>query len=559
MDMSLLHCGFGARARDGHDCSPSGHPISLPSTAQPRGASPLKFLAAAPDFPRGLRPQGSKPRNGRELPLQERLNLTDFSRLGLAAPLLHALTKQGYTHPTPIQAQAIPPIMTGRDLVGIAQTGTGKTAAFALPILHYLAANKRAAPRNGCRVLVLSPTRELASQIADSFRSLGAGLSLSTAVIFGGVPHGAQIKALARGLDILVATPGRLEDHLDSRAARLGETEIFVLDEADRMLDLGFVKAIRRIAGVLPKRRQNLFFSATMPDEIAALAGGLLVNPVEVSVTPAAKTADRVDQRVLLVETSRKRDLLVELFSDPDMSRTIVFTRTKRGADKVAKHLDENGIAACAIHGNKSQSQRERSLEAFRAGRARAMVATDIAARGIDIDGVTHVVNFEIPEVAEAYVHRIGRTARAGAAGTAISLCDGAEQALLRNIERLTRQKLPAVDRRGTPLAASRQAETVSKPAMPHHRPAPHGHDPVRERGTGGKSGAAPRAQRPAAKKPETRSAGSRTDADGIPQFLSRPAQRGDAAKPSNPVRYGSPAPKAGSRHPAKIAAHSQP
>ena len=302
----------------------------------------------------------------------------------------------------------------------------------------------------------------------------------------------------ARGLDVLVATPGRLEDHLDSRAARLGETEIFVLDEADRMLDLGFVKAIRRIAGALPKRRQNLFFSATMPAEIAALAGGLLVDPVEVSVTPAAKTADRINQKVLLIETSRKRDLLVELFGDPEMTRTIVFTRTKRGADKVAQHLESNGIAACAIHGNKSQNQRERSLEAFRAGRARAMVATDIAARGIDIDGVTHVVNFELPEVAEAYVHRIGRTARAGAEGTAISLCDGAEQALLRGIEKLTRLKLPTVDRRGGPLAASRTVAAVARPAMPNRRPDHNGHALARERGTGAKAESAHRGPRSA-------------------------------------------------------------
>jgi ATP-dependent RNA helicase RhlE len=356
--------------------------------------------------------------------------LTDFSRLGLAASLLRALAKQGYSHPTPIQAQAIPPIMAGRDLIGIAQTGTGKTAAFALPILHYLATHRRAAPRNGCRVLVLSPTRELASQIAETFRCLGAGVPLSIAVIFGGVPHGAQIKALARGLDVLVATPGRLEDHLDARAARLGDTEFFVLDEADRMLDLGFVKAIRRIIGTLPRLRQNLFFSATMPNEIATLAGDLLVDPIEVSVTPVAKPADRVNHQVMLIETSCKRDLLVELFGDARMTRTLVFTRTKRGADKVTQHLDHSGIAACAIHGNKSQSQRERSLDAFRGGRVRALVATDIAARGLDIDGVTHVVNFELPEVAEAYVHRIGRTARAGAAGIAISLCDGAERGL---------------------------------------------------------------------------------------------------------------------------------
>jgi len=354
--------------------------------------------------------------------------------------------------------------MAGRDLIGIAQTGTGKTAAFALPILHYLATHRRAAPRNGCRVLVLSPTRELASQIAESFRCLGAGLPLSIAVIFGGVPHGAQIKALARGLDVLVATPGRLEDHLDARAARLGDTEFFVLDEADRMLDLGFVKAIRRIIGTLPKRRQNLFFSATMPNEIATLAGDLLVDPIEVSVTPVAKPADRVNHQVMLIETSRKRDLLVELFGDARMTRTLVFTRTKRGADKVTQHLDHSGIAACAIHGNKSQSQRERSLDAFRGGRVRALVATDIAARGLDIDGVTHVVNFELPEVAEAYVHRIGRTARAGAAGIAISLCDGAERALLRNIEKLTRLQLPMLDRRGAPPPPpTRRIETPAR------------------------------------------------------------------------------------------------
>ncbi|HEY8006749.1 MAG TPA: DEAD/DEAH box helicase [Methylocella sp.] len=511
--------------------------------------------------------------------------MTDFSRLGLAAPLLAALAKQGYTQPTPIQSQAIPPILAGRDLVGIAQTGTGKTAAFALPILHYLAQNPRPAPRNGCRVLVLSPTRELASQIADSFRSLGGGLRLNTAVIFGGVPHGAQIKALARGLDILVATPGRLEDHLDSRAARLGEAEIFVLDEADRMLDLGFVKAIRRIAGLLPKQRQNLFFSATMPAEIAALASGLLNDPVEVSVTPAAKTADRINQRVLLIETSRKRDLLVELFADAGMTRTIVFTRTKRGADRVAQHLDGNGIAACAIHGNKSQGQRERSLEAFRAGRARVMVATDIAARGIDIDGVTHVVNFELPEVAEAYVHRIGRTARAGAEGTAISLCDGAEQALLRGIERLTRLKLPTVDRRGGPLAASRTVAAPATPAAQNRRPDHKGHV-ARERTSGAKAEAAHRGPRsaprhadarhadarhpdarhsdtrhPDARRAETRHseprhAESRTDGSGVPLFLSRQAPRGNAGKPS-PVRYGSAPAKTRSRQPAKADAHS--
>lgn len=399
-------------------------------------------------------------------------NLQDFSGLGLAAPLLKALAREGYSTPTPIQAQAIPVVMAGRDLVGVAQTGTGKTAAFALPILNALATRPKSAPRGGCRVLVLSPTRELASQIAGSFRALGHDLPLSTAAIFGGVPHGAQIKALARGLDILVATPGRLVDHLDARVAHLGATEFFVLDEVDQMLDLGFAKAINRVVGALPSRRQNLFFSATMPPEIARLAGKLLDNPIEVCVTPVAKTADRVDQRVLLVEAHRKRELLVELFAEADMARAIVFTKTKRGADKVMRHLDDAGIAALAIHGNKSQSQRERSLEAFRAGRIRALVATDIAARGIDVDGVTHVVNYELPEVAEAYVHRIGRTARAGAEGVAISLCDGSERDLLRNIEKLTKLRLPAVDRRADPSASERPAASVEHRRHPQARSA---------------------------------------------------------------------------------------
>jgi len=448
--------------------------------------------------------------------------------------------------------------MAGRDLVGIAQTGTGKTAAFALPILHYLATHKRLAPRHGCRVLVLSPTRELASQIAECFRTLGAGLQLSIATVFGGVSHGAQIKALARGLDILVATPGRLEDHLDSRAARLGEAEIFVLDEADRMLDLGFVKAIRRITAALPKRRQNLFFSATMPAEIATLAESLLVNPVEVSVTPAAKTADRISQKVLLVETSRKRDLLVELFADAQMTRTIVFTRTKRGADKVARHLDENGIAACAIHGNKSQSQRERSLEAFRAGRARAMVATDIAARGIDIDGVTHVVNFELPEVAEAYVHRIGRTARAGAEGTAISLCDGAEHALLRNIEKLTRLKLPTDDRRDLAPSSPHHAVSATRPetANRHRDQAPH--SSARERGVNGKTQSSLGGPRAEARHSAPRGPASNGDGSGSRTFLSRQTQRASTGKAASPVRYGSTAAKTSTRRPSSKAAHPQ-
>jgi ATP-dependent RNA helicase RhlE len=401
--------------------------------------------------------------------------LENFNGFGLAAPLVTALTQMGYAKPTPIQAQAIPVLMRGSDLIGVAQTGTGKTAAFALPILDRLIADKRPAPRGGARVLVLSPTRELASQIAQSFRDLSAGLRLDIAVVFGGVPHGAQIRALQGGLDVLVATPGRLVDHLDARVANLSAVEFFVLDEVDRMLDLGFIKPIRRVVRELPRKRQNLFFSATMPPDIRKLAGELLHEPHEVSVTPAAKTADRVEQTVIHVDAPRKRDMLVELFADPALTRTIVFTRTKRGADQVARTLDEAGVSALAMHGNKSQGQRERALAAFRSGQARALVATDIAARGIDIDGVSHVVNFELPEVAEAYVHRIGRTARAGHAGQAISLCGAAERDSLRAIERLTRLHIFALDRRGDkgpkPAPVVRKAETKPAPDRPHHSP----------------------------------------------------------------------------------------
>jgi ATP-dependent RNA helicase RhlE len=383
--------------------------------------------------------------------------LKTFTELGLASPILKALEGEGYTTPTPIQAKAIPPVMEGADLLGIAQTGTGKTAAFALPILHRLAENRKPAPRRGCRVLVLSPTRELASQIAASFKTYGRHLGISVATVFGGVAHRPQRQALSRGVDVLVATPGRLLDHVAQRDAVLDGTEVFVLDEADQMLDLGFVKPIRQIVAQLATRRQNLFFSATMPKEISGLADELLRDPVKVSVAPVATTAERVDQRIIHIEARKKRALLAELLADENMSRTLVFTRTKRGADRVARHLETGGIQVAAIHGNKSQRQREEALFAFRKAKIRVLVATDIAARGIDVDLVSHVVNFELPEVPEAYVHRIGRTARAGASGIAISLCDGAERNLLRSIERLTRQTIPSEDRRNdTTLEADR-------------------------------------------------------------------------------------------------------
>ena len=375
--------------------------------------------------------------------------MTQFKDLNLNASILEALTAKGYTQPTPIQLAAIPGVMEGRDLLGIAQTGTGKTAAFALPILHRLAANRKPAPRRGCRCLVLSPTRELATQIAENFKAYGSKLGLSVATIFGGVGHGPQRQALARGVDVIVAAPGRLLDHLGERDADLSQLEIFVLDEADQMLDMGFIVPIRQIVKHLPKQRQNLFFSATMPSDIEKLANDLLNrDPLKVSVAPPSTTVERVNQSVVFVEAGRKRGLLTELFAQPDYSRVLVFTRTKRGADKVARILEGGGVQAIAIHGNKSQAQRERALAEFKAGKVRALVATDIAARGIDISSVSHVVQYELPDVPEQYVHRIGRTARAGKDGSAVAFCAEDERSLLRDIERVTRQKIPSSDRR---------------------------------------------------------------------------------------------------------------
>jgi ATP-dependent RNA helicase RhlE len=374
--------------------------------------------------------------------------VTTFSDLGLAESLLRALRLQNYTIPTPIQAQSIPILMEGADLLGIAQTGTGKTAAFALPILHRLQANRVFAAPRCAQVLVLAPTRELAAQIAESFRNYGKYMGASVACIVGGVSFGPQIKAMARGVDVLVATPGRLLDHMQSGHVKLDQTTYVVLDEADHMLDLGFVLPVRKIMSKAPKTRQTLLFSATMPKEIASLAEEFLNKPQRVSVTPVATTAERVEQRVILCDAGAKGAILAEMLASPDFARTIVFTRTKRGADRVSKSLDAAGISSVAIHGNKSQGQRQNALDAFKNGRARVLVATDIAARGIDVSGVSHVVNFELPDVPESYVHRIGRTARAGKEGEAISLVENAERPLLRAIERLTRQEIPAQDKR---------------------------------------------------------------------------------------------------------------
>jgi ATP-dependent RNA helicase RhlE len=379
------------------------------------------------------------------------MTLTEFSGLGLAAPIARALAEENYTTPTPIQSQAIPPVISGRDLVGIAQTGTGKTAAFALPILNHLATNRSGLTKKSARILVLSPTRELSGQIADSFKTYGRHLKLSTTLAIGGVNIGRQIKALANGVDILVATPGRLLDLVNTKAIRLDRIEVFVLDEADRMLDMGFIGDIRKIAKMLPEQRQTLFFSATMPNEIEHLVSQFLKEPVRVAVTPVAKTADKVEQRVILIEKNGKTGLLVEVLKAEPIDRALVFTRTKHGADKVVKSLQNAGIASDAIHGNKSQNQRERALGTFRSGKVRVLVATDIAARGIDVDGVSHVINFDMPNIPESYVHRIGRTARAGAEGIAISFVANDERAFLRDVERLTKISIPSTDRRLNP------------------------------------------------------------------------------------------------------------
>ena len=371
--------------------------------------------------------------------------MTTFTDLGLIAPLLKALAAEGYTKPTPIQAQAIPQVLSGRDLLGVAQTGTGKTAAFALPILQKLSARPLRTPPKSCRALILSPTRELASQIQDNIRIYGKFLQLNSTVIFGGVSLSRQVRDCQQGIDIIVATPGRLLDLVKQRALFLTDVEMFVLDEADQMLDMGFIHDIRKIVSYLPVHRHNMFFSATMPKEIAELAGRLLTNPAHVAVTPVASTVERIDQKVMFVETASKQVLLNKILEDASISRALVFSRTKHGADRIVKHLAREGIPADAIHGNKSQNQREKALAAFREGRSRLLIATDIAARGIDVDGVTHVINFDLPNVPESYVHRIGRTARAGADGQAISFCDRDERAYLRDIEKLTRQSVPVV------------------------------------------------------------------------------------------------------------------
>jgi ATP-dependent RNA helicase RhlE len=513
--------------------------------------------------------------------------LTDFSSFGLAPALLRAVTESGYTTPTPIQLQAIPVALAGRDVIGLAQTGTGKTAAFALPILHRLAGDPRPAPAKGCRALVLAPTRELAAQIREAFRVYGAHLGLRSTVIFGGVPMGRQKEAMARGVDVLVATPGRLIDLADQRAVRLDAVEVLVIDEADHMLDIGFIHALRDIAGRVPKQRQTLFFSATMPPPIAELTQRFLTDPTHVSVAPQATTAERVAQRVIHVDTARKPQVLSDILAEDGVTRAVVFTRTKHGTDRVVRRLLATGVAAEAIHGNKSQGQRERALAAFKTGKARVLVATEIAARGIDVDDVSHVINFELPNVPEQYVHRIGRTARAGAAGCAVSLCAPDERSYLRDIEKVTRATIEVIDH---PFSLPTPAPDARVPAPPKNgrggggggrgRPQGQGQHQRREGGSphaqqsrregaapAARSGDGPRTPRPASR-PErevwsNQESAPRAERQDRPERSERPkrpdrppqqrAERAPGARTDRPAgpnaeRPRGPAPKRGGR-----------
>ncbi|HVL21362.1 MAG TPA: DEAD/DEAH box helicase [Amaricoccus sp.] len=418
---------------------------------------------------------------------------TTFADFGLAEPLIAGLARSGFTTPTPIQAQAIAPQLAGRDILGIAQTGTGKTAAFALPILHQLLElGTRPTPKT-CRALILAPTRELAVQIEAAFRTLAGGARFSTLLILGGMSRSAQVRAMARGVDIVVATPGRLTDLMDDRSIVLDQTRFVVLDEADRMLDMGFIQPVRKIVAQLHPRRQSALFSATMPAEVSGLANSFLKDPVRVEVTPQATTVERIEQTIELVDGPAKRGRLAALVGDPSVGRAIVFARTKHGADKVAKNLAIDGVAAEVIHGNKAQNARQRALNQFRNGQVRVLVATDIVARGIDVPGVTHIINYDLPDEPEAYVHRIGRTGRNGAEGIAITLCAPDEVKKLRAVEKITRTALVPEGAREAPGPKSRGVRSAGGPAR-GPRPAKGGHGGGYK---GGHTGGQPRKSAP--------------------------------------------------------------
>ncbi len=452
--------------------------------------------------------------------------MTTFSDLDLIEPLQRAVAHEGYESPTPIQAGAIPLLLQGRDVLGCAQTGTGKTAAFALPILQFLAEAPARPGKRRIRVLVLSPTRELAAQIGESFRAYGRYLDFRHVVIFGGVSQTPQVETLRRGVDVLVATPGRLLDLQGQGFIRLDDVDFFVLDEADRMLDMGFIHDIRRVLRLLPPERQNLLFSATLPPDITKLASSFLHDPQRVEVTPPATTVELIDQSVMFVRRPDKRRLLAELLRTPELERALVFTRTKHGANRLVKQLDRAGISAAAIHGNKSQGARTRALDGFRKGTIPVLVATDVASRGIDVDGVSHVFNFDLPNEPESYVHRIGRTGRAGNTGLAIAFCDETEGEYLRDIEQLIGEEIPPItdqpyhyapavppprQPRRSPRQTSRRSSRPAprqesrRPARDGSRPAPRAEPAARP----------PRAAtKPAPRRSRSEAAGSQTSSD---------------------------------------------
>ncbi len=399
-----------------------------------------------------------------------------FEQLHLIEPLLKALKTEGYTSPTPIQEQSIPALLRGKDLLGCAQTGTGKTAAFAIPILQMLYLEKRADKNiKGIKALVLTPTRELAIQIDESFAAYGKYTGLKHLVVYGGVSQLPQTNALRNGVDILIATPGRLLDLIDQRYISLQQLQMFVLDEADRMLDMGFIHDVKKIIAKLPAKRQTLFFSATMPPEISRLSDTILTNPVKVEVTPQSTTAEKVEQAVYFVDKGNKRSLLIHLLKDGAITSALVFTKTKHGADKVAKELTRANIKADAIHGNKSQNARQNALSNFKSGRIRVLVATDIAARGIDVEDLSHVINFELPNIPETYVHRIGRTGRAGAAGIALSFCDVEERSYLKDIHKLITKTIPVIEDHPYHLQQTTFSPQLSiQKNVPSRKPLPH-------------------------------------------------------------------------------------
>jgi ATP-dependent RNA helicase RhlE len=450
--------------------------------------------------------------------------LTSFSTLGLSAELLRAVTEQGYLEPTPVQREAIPIVLEGRDLLAGAQTGTGKTAGFTLPLLQRLSAPQAAGTKRAIRALVLTPTRELAAQVAESVKTYGKHLPLKCTVVFGGVGFNPQVETLRRGVDILVATPGRLLDHVMQKTVDLSKVEILVLDEADRMLDMGFIRDIRKILGLLPKRRQNLLFSATFSDEIKELADGLLHTPAYVQVARRNATTELVTHVVHPVDRERKRELLSFLIGSKNWQQVLVFTRTKHGANRLAEQLERDGIKAAAIHGNKSQGARTRALADFKQGEVRVLVATDIAARGLDIDQLPHVVNYELPNVPEDYVHRIGRTGRAGNVGEALSLVCVDELKLLKDIERVLKHEVPKVVIPGYEPNPALKAEAI-----------PNGRSGGPRRGGGGGGGGRP--QGGAASKPRPRTSGNTAGAS----FGAKPSGGGQRPSSHAPRGGGKP------------------